>query len=87
MVYYDFLSYDFVTRQFVYFCRFQVIYLLFLALVPLLGPPILSKVCQVVDPPSFFFGRPSGCPSLIFLGASFLPAWVGFVGLIFNVLP
>ena len=56
MVYYDFLSYDFVTRQFVHFCRFQVIYLLFLALVPLLGPPILSKVCQVVALPSFFFG-------------------------------
>ena len=77
MVYYDFLSYDFVTRQFVYFCRFQVIYLLFLALVPLLGPPIVSKVCQVVALPSFFF----------FLGATFLPAWVGFVGSLFNVLP
>ena len=51
MVYYDFLSYDFVTRQSVYFCRFQVNYLLFLAL----GLPFCWRS-------HFVGGLPSGPP-------------------------
>ena len=64
MVYYDFLSYDLVTCQSVYFCRFRVLLFTLKAFGPPSCPPIFFWRSQVALSGSFHFFGSTSCHSI-----------------------